>query len=58
MEKVNIEKGYYTFTITDSWGHGLKNGNPGAYSVQVGGYSFFTGSDFKYKEKFPFFVFL
>jgi hypothetical protein len=24
MEKVNIEKGYYTFTITDSWGHGLK----------------------------------
>jgi hypothetical protein len=47
MEKVNIEKGYYTFTITDSWGHGLK-------MVTLA----HTGSDFKYEEKFPFFVFL
>jgi len=58
MEKVLIEKGYYIFTITDSWGDGLTNGASGKYSVQVGGYPFYTGRDFEYEEKLPFFVFL
>jgi hypothetical protein len=58
VEKVFIEKGYYIFTITDSWGDGLTNGASGKYSVQVGGYPYYTGRAFEYEEKLPFFVFL
>jgi hypothetical protein len=56
VEKLLIEKGYYIFTITDSYGDGLTYGASGKYSVQVGGYPFYTGRDFEYEEKLPFFV--
>ncbi len=50
VEKVNIGKGSYVFTITDSFGDGLNMSASGSYSVLVGGILAQTGREFGYKE--------
>jgi hypothetical protein len=54
IERLNITRGTYQFTISDSYGDGICSGttdtNSGSYTVTVGGLLVITGCNFGFGQ--------